>query len=90
MARVNDRADSEWSRGDIALASSGLTLLGVLLGIGMTVAIGIDAGWWVRVVAGLGTSIFLMAGVKLGTQLGRRPLARLAAWVIGHDAPDQR
>ncbi len=67
----------------LTLTTGGLTLLSVLLSIGMTVAFGITADWWIRVLAGVGTTVLLGIGVKVGTASGRGPLARLANWMIG-------
>jgi hypothetical protein len=77
---VND--ESRTSR-SLTLTTGGLTLLSVLLSIGMTVAFGITADWWIRVLAGVGTTVLLGIGVKVGTASGRGPLARLANWMIG-------
>ena len=67
----------------LTLTTGGITLLGVLLSVGITVAFGITAAWWVRVLAGVGTIVVLTLGVKFGTAAGRGPLARLARWMIG-------
>ncbi len=67
----------------LTLTTGGITLLGVLVSVGVTVGFGIDGDWWVRIVAGLGTTLFLILVVKLGTSAGRGPLARLARWTIG-------
>ncbi len=77
---MND--ESRTSR-SLTLTTGGLTLLSVLLSIGMTVAFGITADWWIRVLAGVGTTVLLGIGVKVGTASGRGPLARLANWMIG-------
>lgn len=76
------------TRTSLALTTGGITLLGVLAGVGVTVAFGIEAAWWVRVLAGLGTTAVLVAVVKVGSAAGRGPLARLANWVIS--APYRR
>lgn len=70
-------------RASLTLTTGGITLLGVMLGIGTTVAFGIEGAWWGRLLAGAGTTLVLMALVKVGTAAGRGPLARLANWVIG-------
>jgi hypothetical protein len=77
---VNDGSRTSRS---LTLTTGGLTLLSVLLSIGMTVAFGITADWWIRVLAGVGTTVLLGIGVKVGTASGRGPLARLANWMIG-------
>jgi hypothetical protein len=67
----------------LTLTTGGITLLGVLLSVGVTVGFGINADWWVRVLAGAGTTMLLICVVKLGTSAGRGPLARIARWTIG-------
>lgn len=67
----------------LTFTSSGITLIGVLVSVGVTVAFGIDATWWIRALAGLATTVVLIVLVKLGSSAGRGPLARLANWVIG-------
>lgn len=67
----------------LSLTTGGITLLGVLLSIGTTVGMGLSGPWWVRVLAGVGTTLLLAVVVKLGTRAGRGPLARLANWIIG-------
>lgn len=72
----------------LTLTTGGITLLGVLLSVGVTVGIGVSGEWWVRVLAGLGTVAVLVVVVKVGTGAGRGPLARAANWIIG--SPDDR
>jgi hypothetical protein len=72
----------------LSLTTGGITLLGVLLSIGVTVGIGLDAAWWVRVLAGLATTLGLGVIVKLGSSAGRGPLARMANWMIGSGERD--
>lgn len=67
----------------LTLTTGGITLLGVLLSVGVSVGFGVTGVWWVKVLAGLGTTVLLAAAVKLGTSAGRGPLARLARWIIG-------
>lgn len=67
----------------LSLTTGGITLLGVLLSVGATVAFGIKGEWWIRALAGAGTTIALATVVKLGTRSGQGPVARLAMWVIG-------
>lgn len=64
----------------LSLQGIGITLLGVLLSIGVTVAFGLTAPWWVRLLAGAGTSIGLVVVVGV---MGRRTslLRRLADWL---------
>ncbi len=72
----------------LSLTTGGITLLGVLLSIGVTVGTAVQDRWWVRVLAGVGTTIALTLIVKWASAAGRGPLARLADWVIG--GPDER
>jgi hypothetical protein len=72
----------------LTLTTGGITLLGVLLSVGVTVALGIEADWWVRAVAGAGTTVLLIFVVKFGTSAGRGPLARIARWTIGSGRAD--
>ncbi len=65
------------------LPTGGITLLGVLVSVGTTVGLGVNQDWWIRVLAGVGTTLVLVVIVTLGTGVGRGPLARLANWVIG-------
>jgi hypothetical protein len=76
----------------LTLTTGGITLLGVLLSVGVSVAFGVKGPWWLRVLAGLGTTMVLVLAVKLGTASGRGPLARAANWIIGSgdDAKEPR
>ncbi len=69
----------------MTLTTGGITLLGVLLSVGVSVAFGISADWWIRLLAGVGTTLVLVVAVKLGTSAGHGPLARAARWTIGSD-----
>ena len=64
------------------MTTAGLTLIGVLLSIGVTVAFGVRGEWWVRVLAGAATTVVLVVLVKASTKSGRGPVMRLANWVI--------
>lgn len=79
-------SDERTSR-SLSLTTGGITLLGVLLSIGVTVGMGISGEWWVRVLAGVVTTLGLSVVVKLGTSAGRGPLARMADWMIGTGSP---
>ncbi len=67
----------------VTLTAAGVTLLGVLASIGVTVGLGISGPWWLRVGAGLASTVALVVLVKLSTRKGRGPLARVANWTIG-------
>lgn len=73
----------------LTLTTGGITLIGVLVSVGVTVGFGVKGEWWVRVLAGLATTVALILLVKFGTSSGRGPLARAANWVIGSPAPDR-
>lgn len=73
----------------LSLTTGGITLLGVLLSIGVTVGIGISAEWWIRILAGVATTLALSVIVKLGSSAGRGPLARMANWMIGSDGSER-
>jgi hypothetical protein len=62
--------------------SLGITMLSVVLGVAVTVALGIQAEWWVRTLVGVGVFLLLMAAIKLGTRRGRGPISRLAVWML--------
>jgi len=73
----------ESSSTTLTLTTGGITLLGVLLSVGVSVGLGISGSWWIRGAAGLGTTLLLILVVKFGTSAGRGPLAKLARWTIG-------
>lgn len=66
----------------LTLQAAGVTLLGVFLSIGVTVAFGVAQAWWIRLLAGVGTTVGLAVCVAL---LGTRTslLVRLADWITG-------
>jgi hypothetical protein len=76
---------------DITLTATGITLLGVLLSVGVTVGFGVGGEWWVRLLAGLATSLLLVLVAAWSTSSGRGVVARLANWIIGaHGDRDPR
>ena len=75
--------DGERTSRSLNLTTGGLTLLGVLLSIGVTVGLGISGAWWLRVLVGMATTLVLVVLVKFATASGRGPIARIANWVIG-------
>lgn len=75
--------NQERSSTSLNLTTGGITLLGVLVSVGTTVGLGIEGPWWIRLLAGMGTTLALIVAVKLGTGAGRGPVARLANWIIG-------
>jgi hypothetical protein len=72
----------------VTLTATGVTLLGVLLSIGVTVGMGISGPWWARTAVGLASTVALIATVKMATRAGRGPLARLATWTISAPSDD--
>jgi hypothetical protein len=78
------------SSNDISVTTGGITLLGVMLSIGVTVGLGISGDWWLRLAVGSATTLVLVVAVKLGTSTGRGPLARFALWTIGYDEDGER
>lgn len=68
---------------DVTLTAAGLTLLGVIVSIGVTVGLGIDGAWWLRLGVGVASSAALVALAAWATSTGRGALARFANWVIG-------
>ena len=82
-------SDEQTSR-SLSLTTGGITLLGVLLSIGVTVGMGISGEWWARVLAGVATTLGLTVLVKLASSAGRGPLARMANWMIGTGSDSPR
>ena len=80
-------SDERTSR-SLSLTTGGITLLGVLLSIGVTVGFGVEGPWWMKILVGAGVTAVLTVAFKVGTAAGRGPIARLANWVIGE--PQQR
>jgi high-affinity Fe2+/Pb2+ permease len=68
----------------LTLQSVGLTLLGVILSIGVTVGFGLSGPWWLRLFLGVATTVGLVVAVGL---LGRKTkaLRRLADWIMGSE-----
>ncbi len=81
--------DGRRSATELTLTGTGVTLLGVLLSIGVTVALGIQAVWWVRAAAGVASTLALILLVKLTSRSGRGPLARLANWTTSAPPPER-
>lgn len=84
-AQVEGGGDGERKRSskDVTLTAAGLTLLGVLLSVGLTVAFGIGGAWWVKVCVGAATSVGLALLAAWSTSTGRGVVAKVANWVIG-------
>lgn len=70
------------------MTTGGITLLGVMLSVAVSVGMGIHGSWWLRVLVGVAVVLTLALVVKLGTRAGRGPLARLANWIIGYSSDD--
>lgn len=82
-ARRKQVDGSERSSTDVTLTAAGLTLLGVILSIGVTVGFGVGGPWWVKIGAGAASSVLLVFIASWATSTGRGTLARLANWIIG-------
>lgn len=67
----------------VTLKAAGITLVGVVLSIGVTVGAGIRGAWWVRLLVGAGVTVAVLVLIKVGSRSERGPLSRLANWVIG-------
>jgi hypothetical protein len=78
---------TERTQTSLTLTTGGITLLGVLLSVSVSVGFGVEAAWWVRLLAGLATLAVLVAVVKLGAGAGRKPLARAANWMMTQPDP---
>lgn len=66
------------------LRAMGITLLGVILSVSVTVAFGLDGPWWMRAGAALATAVALVVAIKLGTSQGSHgPVTRAADWITG-------
>jgi hypothetical protein len=80
---LSERGDDEQVAAGQAmqLQSIGLTLLGVILSVAVTVGFSLPGAWWVGLLGGIGTVVVLILVVRLGSTPGRGPLARLAAWM---------
>lgn len=81
---MNTTPESSQSRTQtsVTLTGTGVTLLGVLLSIGVTVAGALSGPWWLRIAIGAACTASLTLLVKLTSRTGRGPLARLANWAI--------
>ncbi len=73
----------------LTLQAAGLTLMGVLQSIGVTVGMGLSAPWWLRIGAGAATTLGLTLAVWL---LGTRThlLTRLTEWITGRSYLERR
>jgi peptidoglycan/LPS O-acetylase OafA/YrhL len=68
------------------LRAMGITLLGVILSVAFTVGFGVTGPWWLRLAAGAGTAVVLVAAIKLGTAQGSKgAVTRAADWITGED-----
>jgi hypothetical protein len=69
-------------RAELQLQAAGLTLLGVILSIGVTVGMGLSGAWWLRV--GLGAAVCVVLAVVVAFGARHTPvLSRLARWITG-------
>ena len=64
----------------LTLEAAGITLIGVIISIGLTVGFGLRTDLWIRVIAGAGTAGALVVVVKLSSSEGAA-LRRAANWI---------
>lgn len=64
----------------LTLEAAGITLIGVILSIGLTVGFGVRSELWIRVLAGAGTSALLLGLVTASSSEGAA-LRRVANWI---------
>ena len=64
----------------LTLEAAGITLIGVILSISLTVGFGLQTALWIKVGAGVLTGVLLTAAVKLSASEGAG-LRRLANWI---------
>lgn len=77
-----EREGEELSRsGRLTLQATGVTLLGVILSISLTIAFGIKTAIWIKVLAGFATAVLLVAVVKLSSHESAA-LRRAADWLL--------
>ena len=68
------------------LRAMGVTMLGVIVSVGVTVGFGVRGPWWLQLGAALASMVTLVVGVKTGTKQGARgPVSRAASWIAGGD-----
>lgn len=69
------------------LRSLGLTLIGVVLSISVSVGFGMSGPWWLRLAVAGATGAGLVVLIKLSTNQGARgPITKLADWITGDAA----
>lgn len=67
-----------------ALRAIGVTLLGVVVSVAVSVGFGMSGPWWLRLSAGILSAVLLLAAIKAGTEQGSKGhVARVADWVTG-------
>ena len=64
----------------LTLEAAGITLIGVILSIGLTVGFGVNGPVWLKVLAGVATAAVLVAAVKAGSSQ-TAGLRRAANWI---------
>ena len=58
----------EIDRAELQLPAAGLTLLGVILSIGVSVGMGLSGGWWLPAGVGAAVSVVLALVVPFGAR----------------------
>lgn len=64
----------------LSLETAGITLIGVIISIGLTVGFGLKTELWIRVIAGAATAGVLVVLVKMSASEGAA-LRRAANWI---------
>jgi hypothetical protein len=72
--------DDAGSTGYVTLEAVGLTLIGVLVNIGVTIGIAIHGAWFVRVGVGVAAPLLLALAIK-ATHARAGAMKRLADWL---------
>ncbi len=81
MSEAKNSDDSDQlSERRLTLKSLGVTLSALVLSIGVTVGFGVKGEWWLRVIAGVGTTLLLALFVRVGSG-EHGVLTRLANWI---------
>lgn len=76
-----DNDNDEMGGRSLQLQATGLTLIGVVLGVAVTVAFGVGGELWLRVGSGLATFVVLLFVFRAAATPGHGRLARAAEWI---------
>lgn len=84
MASAMRDGSSEDAAQHRTLRAMGVTMIGVLCSVALTVGFGVAGPWWLRLAAGVAAGAALLLVVKLGTAQGSKGLvAHAADWLTG-------